>query len=76
MSVGFWTLDRVAAALANEAVGRLPRGAASMNGITTDTRKIAKGDYLTYANCTPDEKLKIVQVRRAQDELVRATEPA
>ena len=44
MSVGFWTLDRVAAALANEAVGRLPRGAASLNGITTDTRKIAKGD--------------------------------
>ena len=44
MSVGFWTLDRVAAALASEAVGRLPRGAASMNGITTDTRKIAKGD--------------------------------
>jgi len=44
VSVGFWTLDRVAAALANEAVGRLPRGAASLNGITTDTRKIAKGD--------------------------------
>ena len=36
------------------------------------TRPIAKGDYLTYANCQPDERLKIVQVRRAQDELIRA----
>jgi predicted homoserine dehydrogenase-like protein len=36
------------------------------------TRPIAKGDYLTYANCAPDERLKIVQVRRAQDALVRA----
>jgi predicted homoserine dehydrogenase-like protein len=35
------------------------------------TRAIAKGDYLTYANCAPDEGLKIVQVRRAQDELIR-----
>ena len=41
-------------------------------------RAIAKGDYLTYGNCAPDERLKIVQVRRAQDELIRATagEPA
>jgi len=37
------------------------------------TRRIARGDYLTYANCAPDERQKIVQVRRAQDELVRAT---
>ncbi|MEO8847193.1 MAG: homoserine dehydrogenase [Casimicrobiaceae bacterium] len=36
------------------------------------TRKIAKDDYLTYANCTPDAQLRIVQVRRAQDEWVRA----
>jgi predicted homoserine dehydrogenase-like protein len=35
-------------------------------------RAIAKGDYLTYANCQPDERLKIVQVRRAQDEFIRA----
>ncbi len=33
---------------------------------------IAKGEFLSYANCVPDEGLKIVQVRRAQDELIRA----
>src|SRR5437773_1526071 len=33
------------------------------------TRPIGKGDYLTYQNCAPDERLKIVQVRRAQDEM-------
>ena len=37
----------------------------------TVTRRIAAGDYLTYANCAPDERLRIVQVRRAQDDLVR-----
>jgi len=39
---------------------------------------IAKGELLTYANCAPDEALKIVQVRRAQDALIRAAsdEPA
>jgi predicted homoserine dehydrogenase-like protein len=33
---------------------------------------------LSYANCVPDEGLKIVQVRRAQDEMIRAAsdEPA
>jgi len=31
------------------------------------TRRIAKGELLTYANCAPDEELKIVEVRRAQD---------
>jgi UDP-N-acetylmuramoyl-tripeptide--D-alanyl-D-alanine ligase len=41
---GFWTLDRIAAALANNAVGKLPRGSASFTGITTDTRKIGKGN--------------------------------
>jgi len=41
---GFWTLDRIATALANNAVGRLPRGSASFTGITTDTRKIGKGN--------------------------------
>ena len=40
------------------------------------TRAIAKGDYLTYANCAPDEGLKIVQVRRAQDELIRVDDKA
>jgi predicted homoserine dehydrogenase-like protein len=35
------------------------------------TRSIRGGDYLTYANCAPDERQQIVQVRRAQDELVR-----
>ena len=44
MSAGFWTLDRIAAALAGEAVGKLPRGSAELTGITTDTRKIGKGN--------------------------------
>ena len=44
MSTGFWTLDRVASALAEQAVGKLPRGSAEFSGITTDTRKIAKGN--------------------------------
>ena len=35
------------------------------------TRAIAAGEYLTYANCAPDERQQIVQVRRAQDEFVR-----
>ena len=41
---GFWTLDRIADALASEAAGKLPRGSAMTTGITTDTRKIAKGN--------------------------------
>jgi len=44
LSTGFWTLDRIAAALDTEAVGKLPRGATSVTAITTDTRKIAKGN--------------------------------
>lgn len=44
MSSGFWTLDRIADALEKHAAGSLPRGAASATGITTDTRKIGKGD--------------------------------
>jgi UDP-N-acetylmuramoyl-tripeptide--D-alanyl-D-alanine ligase len=44
LSAAFWTLDRIAAALKENAVGKLPRGAASVSGITTDTRKIGKGD--------------------------------
>lgn len=44
MSTGFWTLDRIAAALEREATGKLPRGAQSVTAITTDTRKIARGN--------------------------------
>lgn len=44
MSTGFWTLDRIATALQPHARGSLPRGPASVSGITTDTRKIGKGD--------------------------------
>ena len=35
------------------------------------TRRIARGELLTYDNCAPDERQRIVQVRRAQDEAVR-----
>ncbi|MCC6379678.1 MAG: homoserine dehydrogenase [Burkholderiales bacterium] len=34
------------------------------------TQPIAKGDYLTYENCAPDGRLRIVQLRREQDALV------
>jgi UDP-N-acetylmuramoyl-tripeptide--D-alanyl-D-alanine ligase len=44
LSTGFWTLDTIAAALAGEAVGKLPRGTTELTGITTDTRKIGKGN--------------------------------
>ena len=44
MSAGFWTLDRIAVALTEHAIGKLPRGSSTVSGITTDTRKIAKGD--------------------------------
>jgi UDP-N-acetylmuramoyl-tripeptide--D-alanyl-D-alanine ligase len=44
LSTGFWTLDRIAAALADQAVGKLPHGPAELSGITTDTRKIGKGN--------------------------------
>jgi predicted homoserine dehydrogenase-like protein len=37
----------------------------------TVTRRIAAGEYLTYANCAADERLQIVQVRRAQDDHLR-----
>ena len=42
--MSFWTLDRIADALGGDAVGKLPRGSAETTGITTDTRKIAKGN--------------------------------
>jgi UDP-N-acetylmuramoyl-tripeptide--D-alanyl-D-alanine ligase len=41
---GFWTLDRIAAALESHSTGSVPRGSAEIKSITTDTRKIAKGD--------------------------------
>jgi UDP-N-acetylmuramoyl-tripeptide--D-alanyl-D-alanine ligase len=44
LSAGFWTLDRIAAALGEQAVGKPPRGPAEVSGITTDTRKIQKGN--------------------------------
>jgi UDP-N-acetylmuramoyl-tripeptide--D-alanyl-D-alanine ligase len=44
VSTGFWTLDRIAAALEEHSTGSIPRGSTSVNAITTDTRKIGKGD--------------------------------
>jgi UDP-N-acetylmuramoyl-tripeptide--D-alanyl-D-alanine ligase len=46
VSTGFWTLDRIGAALkaGAGAVGSPPRGSATLASITTDTRKIGKGD--------------------------------
>jgi UDP-N-acetylmuramoyl-tripeptide--D-alanyl-D-alanine ligase len=44
VSAGFWTLDRIAAALADQTVGKLPRGPGEVSAITTDTRKIQKGN--------------------------------
>jgi predicted homoserine dehydrogenase-like protein len=35
------------------------------------TRRIPHGDLLTYENCAPDERQRIVQVRRAQDAAVQ-----
>ena len=40
------------------------------------TRSIRAGDYLTYANCAPDERLSIVRLRRLQDEFVRVAAAA
>jgi len=44
VSTGFWTLDRIAAALENHLTASAPRGSTEVRGITTDTRKIGKGD--------------------------------
>jgi UDP-N-acetylmuramoyl-tripeptide--D-alanyl-D-alanine ligase len=44
VSTGFWTLDRIAAALENQLTSSAPRGSTEVRGITTDTRKIGKGD--------------------------------
>jgi predicted homoserine dehydrogenase-like protein len=55
------------------ALNALPLGLAQGAKVT---RRIAKGDYLTYDNCAPDQRQKIVQVRRAQDDLVRTATAA
>jgi len=39
----FWNLDRIAAALEDCATVSLPRGSAAIESITTDTRKITRG---------------------------------
>jgi UDP-N-acetylmuramoyl-tripeptide--D-alanyl-D-alanine ligase len=44
VSTGFWTLDRIAAALEKQLTASAPRGSTEVRGITTDTRKIGKGD--------------------------------
>ena len=51
----------------------LPLGLAQR---ATVTRGIAAGDYLTYANCAPDERQQIARVRREQDEFVRVAAAA
>lgn len=40
----FWTLDRVAAALDDSSAHRHPRGNADIAGISTDSRKVGKGE--------------------------------
>ena len=44
MTGAFWTLDRLAQALAPHAAIRLPTGAAAVHAISTDTRAIVSGD--------------------------------
>jgi UDP-N-acetylmuramoyl-tripeptide--D-alanyl-D-alanine ligase len=44
MAEAFWTLDRVADALAPLSPVKLPRGGSTIRRITTDTRGIQKGD--------------------------------
>jgi len=40
----FWTLDRVATALGESAIGTIPRGQTGLRGISTDSRAIARGE--------------------------------
>jgi predicted homoserine dehydrogenase-like protein len=49
------------------ALSALPLGLAQGARVT---RRIAKNEYLTYANCAPDVRQKIVEVRAAQDAMV------
>src|SRR5690606_12381320 len=43
-ATGFWTLDRVASALAPHAAGNLPHGSTPLRAVSTDTRQIEPGD--------------------------------
>ena len=52
-----------------QATNALPLGLAQHAKVT---RAIGKGERLSYANCAPDERARIVQVRRAQDQAVSA----
>ena len=52
-----------------DACAALPLGLAQGAKVS---RRISKGERLTYSNCTPDERLRIVQVRREQDQMMRA----
>jgi len=52
-----------------DATAALPLGLAQGAKVS---RPIAKGERMTYANCTPDERLRIVQLRREQDAMMRA----
>ncbi|MBE7522311.1 MAG: homoserine dehydrogenase [Burkholderiales bacterium] len=56
-----------------ERLGALPLGLAQGARVT---KRIAKGDTLTYANASPDERLRIVQLRREQDAMVRVAAAA
>ena len=38
------------------------------------TQPIKAGELLTYANCRPDEKMKIVQLRQLQDQMLASIE--
>ncbi len=58
-------------AVARRCASRRTRCRSGSRRAPTVTRRIAAGDYLTYANCAPDERQQIVQVRRAQDDFVR-----
>lgn len=51
-----------------DATAALPLGLAQGAKVS---RRIVNGERLTYANCVPDERLRIVQVRREQDEMLR-----
>ena len=41
---GFWSLDRVRAALGDELRGARPAGAQSIGAVSTDTRRIGRDD--------------------------------
>ena len=44
VETGFWSLDRVAAALTPHAEGNLPLGSQPLRAVSTDTRQIGAGD--------------------------------